>query len=134
MAETIELQVKEKQEITSPAEQTRPGLVFTPAVDIFETDLEITLLVDNPGVAPDTMNIDLRDGVLTLSGDVKPWEGPEELDVLIEFEIGKYYRQFTLSDAIDQNKIEAQLEDGVLRLILPKAEKALPRKITVASG
>ena len=131
MAETKELQVKEKQEVASPAEQTRPGIVFTPEVDIFETDRDITLLVDMPGVSPDSLNIDLREGILTLTGDVKPWEGPDESDVLIEFEIGKYHRQFTLSDAIAQDKIEAKLEDGVLRLTLPKAEKALPRRIKV---
>jgi HSP20 family molecular chaperone IbpA len=134
MAESKELQVKEKQEVASPAEQTRPGLIFTPVVDIFETGKEITVLADMPGVAADGVTIDLRDGVLTMTGDVKPWEGPDESDVLVEFEIGKYYRQFNLSEAIDQDKIEAKYEDGVLRLTLPKAEKALPRKIEVITG
>ena len=134
MAESKELQVKEKQELAAPAEQTRSGLIFTPEVDIFETDYEITLLADMPGVAADDVTIDLRDGVLTLSGDVKPWENSEESDVLVEFEIGKYYRQFTLSDVIDQNKIEAKIEDGVIRLTLPKAEKAVPRRIKVSAG
>jgi HSP20 family protein len=134
MVESKELQAKEKHEVAAPAEQTRPGLVFTPEVDIFETDHEITVLADMPGVAADGVNIELRDGVLTLNGDVKPWEGPDESDVLVEFEIGKYYRQFTLSDAIDQNKIDAKLEDGVLRLTLPKAQKAVPRQITVTAG
>ncbi|MGD9973204.1 MAG: Hsp20/alpha crystallin family protein [Desulfatirhabdiaceae bacterium] len=134
MVESRELQVKEKQEVANPAEQTRPGLVFTPEVDIFETDHEITVLADMPGVAADGMNIGLQNGVLTLSGDVKPWEGQDETDVLVEFEIGKYYRQFTLSDDIDQSKIEAKLEDGVLRLTLPKAQKAVPRQITVTAG
>ena len=134
MAESKELQVKEKQEVTTPAEQTRPGLIFTPAVDIFETDHEITLLADMPGVTPDKMTIDLHDGMLTFTGDVTPWENRDEKDVLIEFEIGKYHRQFTLSEAIDQDKIQAKLADGVLRLTLPKAEKARPRKITVNAG
>ena len=66
-------------------------------MDIFITDSEITLLADMPGVTADDVTIDQRDGVLTLSGDVKPWEGSEESDVLVEFEIGKHYRQFTLS-------------------------------------
>jgi HSP20 family molecular chaperone IbpA len=134
MAESKEMQVKEKQEVAAPAEQTSPGLVFTPAVDIFETDKEITLLADMPGVSPDDISIDLREGVLTLSGDVKPWEGSDESDVRIEFEIGKYYRQFTLSEVIDQAKIEAKLEDGVLRLVMPKAEKAMPRRIEVKTS
>ncbi len=134
MTETKELQVKEKQEVAAPAEHTKPGLVFTPAVDIFETEREITLLADMPGVAADDITIDLKDGVLTLSGDVKPWEASEESDVLVEFEIGKYYRQFTLSDIIAQDRIEAKLENGTLRLSLPKAEKAIPRQVTVTAG
>ena len=131
MAETKDLKVKEKQELQSSAEQTKPGLVFTPDVDIFESENEITLLADMPGVTSDNISIDLNEGVLTLTGDVKPWENADEKDVMVEFEIGKYYRQFALSEIIDQEKIEAKREDGVLRLTLPKAEKAKPRKITV---
>lgn len=134
MTETKELQAKEKHEVATTAEQTRPGLVFTPEVDIFEEDREIILLVDIPGVDADDITIDLKGGVLALSGDVKPLKGAEECDVLTEFEIGKYYRQFTLSDAIDQDKINAKLENGVLRLTLPKAQKAVPRQITVTAG
>ena len=132
--ESKEIKVKDKQEVTSAAEQTRPGLVFTPVVDIFETAGNITMLADMPGVKPDDLNIDLRDDMLTLSGNVAPYENPEEEDILIEYEIGKYYRQFTLSEVIDQEKIDAELKDGVLRLILPKVEKAAPRKIAVKSG
>jgi HSP20 family protein len=134
MADSKELQVKEKQEVTSPAEQTRPGVVFTPNVDIFEDDQQITLLADMPGVTPGDVSIDLNDNVLSISGEVKPFEGGNESDVLIEFEIGRYYRQFTLSEVIDQSKIEANHENGVLRLALPKAEKAIPRQITVTAG
>lgn len=134
MTAAKELQVKEKQEVTSPVEQTRPGLMFTPAVDIYETDQQITLLADMPGVTTDDIVIDLREGVLTISGEVKPWEKADESDVMIEFEVGKYYRQFALSEAIDQAKIDAQLKDGVLRLALPKSAKAQPRKITVNAG
>ena len=131
MAETKDLKVKEKQELQTSSEQTKPGLVFTPDVDIFESENEITMLADMPGVTSDNIAIDLNEGVLTLTGDVKPWEGADETDVMVEFEIGKYYRQFTLSEIIDQERIEAKLENGVLRLTLPKAEKAKPRKITV---
>lgn len=132
--DTKELKVKEKQEVSSPAEQTRPGLVFTPDVDIFETEKELVLLADMPGVQTKDLTIDLRDNVLTLTGDIAPFEGAEEEDILIEYETGKYYRQFTLSEVIDQEKIEAALTDGVLRLTLPKVEKATPRKITVKAG
>ncbi|MBF0211677.1 MAG: Hsp20/alpha crystallin family protein [Desulfamplus sp.] len=133
MSETKELQVKEKQEVAAPAEHTTAGLIFTPAVDIYENDNEIIMLADMPGVNTDDITIDLKDGVLTLTGDVKPWENEDESDVLVEFEIGKYYRQFTLSEAIHQEKIEAKFNDGVLKLTLPKVAKAIPRKITVSN-
>lgn len=129
-----EIKVREKQELSSPAEQTRPGLVFTPAVDIFENDKEIVLLADMPGVQANALNIDLRDNTLTLVGEVEPFEGANEEDVLIEYEVGKYYRQFTLSEVIDQAKIDAKLTDGVLRLCLPKIEKAAPRTISVQAS
>jgi HSP20 family protein len=126
-----EIQVKPKQEITSPAEQTKPGMVFTPSVDIFETDRELTLLADLPGVKAENLTIDLRENILTLTGEVEPFESANEKDILIEYETGKYYRQFSLSNVIDQSKINANLTDGVLRLTLPKIEEAKPRKIEV---
>jgi HSP20 family molecular chaperone IbpA len=134
MSDSKELQVKDKQEVAAPAEQTRPGVVFTPDVDIFENEKQITLLADMPGVASDDITIDLNDSVLSISGEVKPFENKNESDVLVEFEIGRYSRQFTLSEVIDQTKIEAKHEEGVLRLILPKAEKAIPRQIAVTAG
>jgi len=132
--ESKALQAKEKAEVTTAAEQTRPGLVFTPAVDIFETDKEITLLADMPGVKTDNLNIDLRDNVLTLDGEVKSPEADKEVDVFREYRTGKYYRQFNLSELIDQANIDAQLKDGVLRLTLPKVEAAKPRQISVKAG
>ncbi|MFO7840028.1 MAG: Hsp20/alpha crystallin family protein [Desulfosalsimonadaceae bacterium] len=128
-----EMQVKDKQEVGQP-EQTSEAPVFTPNVDIFETRNEITLLADLPGVKPENLSIDLNEGVLTLTGDIEPYENADEQDLMIEYEVGRYFRQFTLSEMIDQNKIEANLKDGELRLRLPKAEKAQPRKIEVKAG
>ena len=132
--ESKELKLREKQELTSPAEQTTPGLVFTPAVDIYETEKEITLLADMPGVKAEDLTIDLRDNTLTLSAGIAPFEGADEEDVLIEYDIGKFYRQFTLGEMINQEKINAQLNEGVLHLTLPKVEKAAPKKIKVQAG
>lgn len=126
-----EIQVKPKQEVSSPAEQTRPGVVFTPSVDIFETERDLTLLADLPGVKAENLTIDLRENTLTLTGEVAPLETGNEQDILTEYETGKYYRQFSLSNVIDQSKINAKLTDGVLRLTLPKVEEAKPRKIEV---
>lgn len=129
--DTRSLQAKEKAEVASPAEQTSPGLVFTPEVDIFETDKEITLLADMPGVKAKDLLIGLRKNVLSLDGEVELPEGADEADVFREYRTGKYSRQFKLSEIIDQSKIDAELKDGVLRLKLPKAEAAKPRKIAV---
>jgi HSP20 family protein len=131
--ESKALRAKEKREVTA-VEQTKPGPTFTPTVDIFETDQEITVLADMPGVKAKDLTIDLRDDVLSLYGEVDAPEGPREVDVLREYETGKYQRQFTLPEVIDQSKIEADLKDGVLRLRLPKIEPARPRKITVKTG
>ena len=129
-----ELRVREKQEVAGPAEQTTPGLVFTPAVDIFETEKDITLLADMPGVKADDLTIDLRDNTLTLSADVSPVDNSDGEALLVEYETGRYYRQFTLGELVDQANIDAKLTDGVLRLTLPKVEKATPKKITVKTG
>ena len=129
-----ELKVREKQEVASPAEQTIPGLVFTPAVDIFETEKDITLLADMPGVKANDLTIDLRDNTLTLLADIAPVDNSDEEELLIEYETGRYYRQFTLSEIINQGNIDAKLNDGVLRLTLPKVEKATPKKIAVKTG
>ena len=132
--DTKDLLAKQKTELQTSAEQTRPGLVFTPFVDIFETDTEITLLADMPGVKSDEISIDLKDNVLTLEGDVKSPQNKTEVDILREYQTGKYYRQFTLSEMIEQSKIEARMNDGVLNLVLPKVKKAEPRKITVKAS
>ena len=133
--ETKEIQVKPKHEVTGAAEQTKPGSVFVPDVDIYESETEITLLAELPGVTSEKLDIDLKEDVLTLSGEAAPTpKDPAEQDLLIEYESGKYYRQFTLSNVIDQERITANLEDGVLTLKLPKVEKATPRKIQIQSN
>jgi HSP20 family molecular chaperone IbpA len=129
-----EMQVSEKREVAGTAEDTRPGQVFTPAVDIFETDDAITVLADMPGVAVDDLTIDLRENVLTLTGSVTDLENEDRTALLQEYETGSYYRQFRVSNAIDQAKIDASMKDGVLRLVLPKAEASRPRKIEVKTA
>jgi HSP20 family molecular chaperone IbpA len=134
MSDTKEMKVIEKQAVALPAEQTKPGPVFTPNVDIFETEKAITLLVDMPGVRATELNVDLRDDTLTLTADVLPnVEAPGE-KIYAEYETGRFYRQFSLSELIVQEKIDAKLSDGVLRLTLPKVEKATPRRIPVQAG
>lgn len=115
-------------------EQMRSGTVYLPAFDIFETDSSITVLADMPGVKAKDLKVDLRESVLTLTGLVTPPESVGETNVLREYESATFFRQFTLGETIEQSKIDAKLTDGVLRVELPKAERARPQRITVRTG
>lgn len=115
-------------------EHTRPGPLYSPAVDIFEDEQAITMLADMPGVKAEDLEIDLRENVLTLTGRVANSLGAREVPVLAEYRPGTYFRQFVLSESIDQARIDAKLTEGVLRLALPKVEKAKPRQISVKVG
>ena len=131
---STDIQKVEKGSVPAVPEQTHPGPSYTPAVDIFESDERIALLADMPGVKAQDLKIDLRENVLTLSGHVAAPEASGENPVLREYGSGTYFRQFSLSEHIDQTKIDAKLTDGVLRLELPKVERAKPRQITVKAG
>jgi HSP20 family protein len=126
-----EIQSPEGKTASPMPEQTRPGPVYSPTVDIFEHESAITVLADMPGVKAQDLEIDLRENVLTLSGRTSPPEAAGQAYVLREYEPGTFFRQFTLGSAIEQSKIDARLIDGVLRLELPKAERARPRQIAV---
>ena len=129
-----QLQRTDKQKVSSSTEQTRPGPVFTPAVDIFENESVITVLADLPGVKVKDLKVDLRENTLTLIAPSDSIAGEKETDVFREYESGTFFRQFTLAETIDQAKIDAELHDGVLRLQLPKTEAAKPRRITVKAS
>ena len=129
-----EIQKPEKSGVPTVAEQTRPGPVYSPAVDIFENDTSITVLADMPGVKAQDLQVDLRESVLTLTGRVTRPETPSESEVVREYRSGTFFRQFTLSETVNQSGIDAKLTDGVLRLELPKVEKAKPRQITVRTS
>lgn len=129
-----DIELKEKKELKPTAgEGIRPGPVFIPAVDILEDPTGITIVADMPGVDGKNVDVDLKDNQLTITGRIDPVEGEKEVSLYKEFLYGDYIRQFTLSYVIDQNKITAKMEDGVLRLILPKVEKMKPQKIKVST-
>jgi HSP20 family protein len=126
-----EIQFRDKQEVQGLGEPTKTGITFVPAVDIYETEEALTLLADMPGVSPEGIRIDLKDNQLTVSGEVFESAGNQERVLLKEYETGNYIRQFALGEVIDQSKITAQLNNGVLTLVLPKVEKAKPRRIEI---
>jgi HSP20 family protein len=130
-----EMELKEKKEVKKSAgEGTRPGPVFIPAVDILENQNELVVLADMPGVHGKNVDIDLRDNQLTITGRIESAEKETEVSLYREFNWGDYIRQFTLSDVIDQSKITAKMENGVLRVTLTKAEKTKPQKIQVITA
>lgn len=128
-----DMQVQEKQELQTKAESTRNVPLFVPAVDIYERQNELTLLADMPGVPIENVDIDLKDDQLTIRGKAATEEACGTV-LLREYAVGDYYRQFTLSNAIDRERIEASMKDGVLKVVLPKAEAVKPRKITVKTS
>ena len=125
-----QIQKQESQDLQS-VERTRWGKVFTPTVDILETQNELKLYADMPGVDQKSINITIDQGVLTIEGNVDTSPIAEYELEYQEYDIGDYQRSFTLTDSVDQEKISANYTNGVLELILPKAEEAKPRKITV---
>lgn len=129
-----ELQAQEKQPVNSEGEPTKSGPVFVPAVDIFESEEGMTVLADMPGVKREGLSIDLKDNTLTIRGELAEKEDAGPKMVYQEYAEGDYYRQFALSEVIDQANISANLKHGVLELYLPKIKPAQPRKIEVKVG
>jgi HSP20 family molecular chaperone IbpA len=111
-------------------EHTRmPERYLPPPVDIYEAEEGLVLLADLPGVSANDLKIRLEDNVLTIQASPKHSVEAEPLER--EFELFNFFRQFQLSDEVDQERISATLNHGVLRLSLPRAEKAKPREIPV---
>ena len=126
-----EMQFRDKQELKGTGELTKTGLTFIPAVDIFENEEALTMMAEMPGVDQQGLHIDLKDNQISILGEVAEYSDPQERTLLKEFETGRFFRQFNLSEVIDQNKISAHLRNGILKVVLPKVEKAKPRRIEV---
>ncbi len=101
---------------------------------MFETEDALTIVLEMPGVDRDHMEIGIDNGVLTVEGqiDFGKYEGLQP--IYGEYNIGPYRRSFRIPNRIDQDKISAEMRDGVIQLLLPKAEEAKPRKIEVRTG
>jgi HSP20 family protein len=131
MAAGQELQVQEKRELQRKEEGTTPARVFLPTTDIYETDQALTVVVEMPSVDKTNVDINIEDDVLTIEGRIDFSKYQDLQAVYTEYNIGNFRRSFSLADSIDQDKISAEMSDGVLTLTLPKAEKAKPRTIAI---
>ncbi len=130
MAEKKTLQKRKSQEIEK-VERTHDRKVFIPVVDIYETNEEIILMAEMPGVDEKSIEVTLDNDVLTIRGKAMPVV-PEGYELVYsEYEVGDFERSFSINESIDADKIDAQYHNGVLTVRLPKAEPVKAKKIEV---
>jgi HSP20 family molecular chaperone IbpA len=121
---------KQEQNDVATVERTRGGLTYSPRIDIWESDNELVLYADLPGVAPEDLDIQFENRELRIHGKVAARHESCNF-VGGEYGIGDFYRTFTIGEAVDAEKISAELDNGVLALHLPKTEAVRPRRIEV---
>ena len=126
MAEQANIATKDKDKEQSSVENT-----LLPPVDVIEDSAGITLLADMPGVSKDKLSLQLDKNRLTIEGDVGI-ELPQDMQSThAEVRMPRYRRVFTLSSELDSEKASAELKNGVLKLHIPKASHAQPRRIQI---
>jgi len=132
MSESQELQVQHKREVEKKTEGTAPARIFLPVTDIFETPEALTVVLEMPGVDRNSIEASVENNVVTIQGriDFAKYEGMQP--VYTEYNVGHYARSFEISNKIDQSKISALMNEGVVTIVLPKAEQAKPRLIQVS--
>jgi len=131
MSETEREIQKKEAETPETGERTRACRIYSPYVDILERLENIVVIADMPGVDEKSVDITLEKNVLTIYGRVDADTPINHRLSLSEYGIGDYQRAFTLSDEVDREKIQATVKNGVLKLVMPKAESAKTRKIPI---
>lgn len=131
MTEAAKEMQKKEAETPETGERTRACRIYAPQVDIIERKDDIVVIADMPGVDEKSVDITLEKNVLTIYGRVDADAHENHKLFLSEYGIGDYQRVFTLSDEVDRDKIQAMVKNGVLRLIMPKAQAAKTRKIPI---
>jgi HSP20 family protein len=127
-----EMRVQEKRELQKNEESTIPVRAFVPVTDIYETDQALTVVMEMPGVEKANLDIHVENDALNVIGRIDFSKYEKLQPVYTEYNIGHYRRTFSLSpNNVDQEKIKAEMNDGVLTLTLPKAERVKARRITV---
>jgi len=135
MADTksTDLQKRQDAQVQQAVEPASNERLFIAPTDIRETNENIILMADMPGVRPDGVAVTLENNVLTVRGTVADEHRSTEAPAYEEYESGNYQRSFTLSDEIDRDGIEARMNNGVLTLTLPKTMPS-QKKIEVKTG
>ena len=109
------------------------NLAFNPAIDVRTSDTEIALVCDVPGVRQEDLEITLANRLLTIKG-TRRFDSSQTQQVLLGRTYGSFSRSYTLPEALDEEKLAAELADGVLTVRIPKLPKAQPRKIQISVG
>jgi HSP20 family protein len=126
--------MNEQTNVTKAAESPRNEPALMPPVDVVEDSAGITLYADIPGVPKDKLNLNVESDVLTIEGEIG-LTTPPGLDAnYAEVNLSRYRRVFTLSKELDPSNVTAELANGVLKLRIPKAEHAKPRRIEINVG
>jgi HSP20 family protein len=102
-------------------------------MDVCETEDAYLLEMDLPGVSPDSVQVEVAGDELLITGERKQAESTDKCYLRVERDFGQFQRRIRLTAAVEQSGIEAHFQDGVLRITVPKAECAKPRKIPVGS-
>jgi len=121
----------------APATQGNGGTMrrWVPAMDLLETADHFVLRADLPGMTEDDVNIELEDSTLTVSGERKSeHEDKQEGFYRVERAFGSFSRSLTLPKGIDADAVNANFENGVLEIRIPKPEERKPRRISIAVG
>lgn len=114
------------------------NLLRAPEAEVVETENDIRVMLDAPGMKPDDIDISLENNILTVSGERRAsWSESEERNAtwhISERRYGKFSRSFMLPRDVEQDRIEAEFENGVLSITIPKSEKAKRRRIEIRGG
>ena len=129
--ENKDIQQKQMAQTPVETERTKNRKVYIPKVDIYETKESMVLIADMPGVDETSVDIMLEKNVLTITGSVDPVLREGYTLAYSEYDTGDYERAFTISDEMDRDKIDATVKNGILKVVLHKAEQAKAKKIAI---
>jgi HSP20 family molecular chaperone IbpA len=126
--------IEKRENRANVPERIDQGSLYTPLVDIVETNDEFVFCADVPGVKPGDVDLSFENGVLTIQAKVQQRQPQDQAYVWQEYGVGAFYRQFTLNTPINVDQIKAELKNGELKLTVPKAESARTRKIPIKTA
>lgn len=132
MTEKAMTAVQEPKNQPVSEQNHREDYYLTPPVDITETDDELTIVLDLPGVEKEDIVMRIENGILSVQAHT-PSKLPGEI-IHREYRSASFYRQFRISDEVDSNAIQAVVKHGVLTVSLPKLERAKPQRIEIKTA